>query len=260
MKIDKFEYKRIKEIILENFESSISFMIGGYYSTNFSNVRKDILKIAEKLDVEYGIDLVTFFKNYNNEIYKDSDFISSCAFVDCLLYWYDSEKGILGGYKLKDSETEFSKEEFVIKYKYGYCNYDLGKRYILQSYKSIEEYYEVTSKHFLYGLIESDWSLTSNKIDEIVKKCSITKKYSDNSYVIYIHLRYLYFLLDATYPDDIDNLKDNLGPIKYYIFDHLLEIYIGDKLHKISLQERDNIYNTLNIEYEFEKSIKTYNL
>ena len=151
-----FEYKTQSTKVLDLIED---FMIENEYLkgsfTNRFKVQdsdKDIHRLIDFLR-EKGCDFQIFFEDYKDQILKDQRFTSDGYFMDLFLYHFDDNVPI-GGNLLEDSEPD----EHVIKYKYGYYKYDLGKQYILQTYDTLEEYFFRTADDFIISM------LTGNEI------------------------------------------------------------------------------------------------
>lgn len=258
MNIDKFEYKAQKdkiisligELIDDDIIPGVSFNFG-YYKRNYDSIEEEYIKKTKELLSKNGIDLDKFFSQFKKQIYKDWQFTAVNAFYDSLLYYYDNKNGLLGGYKLSESEDK----EYFIKYSYGYFNYDMGKKFILQSFNNLEDYYKETAERFLKGMSDKKDIIPRDKLD----LCSITKKY-DNCYTIYVNLKYAYTFFDFSgpyknynYDRFIIEIKKDLGNTNYRIFDHILSIFIGCRNNKISLKEFDEIKDELNMRYEASK-------
>ena len=255
MKIDKFYYNRIKNIIFDTIEQLVDdddiengmFCGDNYYQKNYDDVENDIKKLKKELKKQ-GIDLFEFISKHEEQVFSDFGFEYNSAFVDSILYSYDNKKGILSGSKLEGSENQ----DFFMKYNYGFYTYDMGKKYILQSYASLDDYYKETSEKLFLGYLDRNITGDSNKISNL---CSITKKYTDG-YTIYIHLNSLY-LLNVLYNDDdnsydefISKFKSNISPIPHKMFDGIFEIYIKYRKNPISMNEFNDIQRELNIKHE----------
>jgi hypothetical protein len=269
MKIDRFSYKTGKELILDHIEDiddeiDNSSFNNGYYKRSYDDIKKNI-ELLEKILKEDGFNLREFFERYETQIFKDFDFTGHSAFMDTLLYWYDKDKGELAGMKL----TDCSEIEYVIKYQYGYFNYDMGRRYILQSYPTMEDYYNVTAHKLLIGILWPDYSstLTDDEFNldrgnaiKIAERCSIIKKHGEG-YGIFVHLKSLYLELSKTtksnikYKEFIINLKQDLSNIPFKIYDDILEIMIGYDKSKYELDSEE-----INKELEIVYQANLYNL
>lgn len=143
-----FMYDEIKNYISifkkTELENNQSFMNGAYYRADYET---DIKELNAYLIKSFNYNLDIFFDEYNKEIYSDDFFTQTCGFLDTLLYTYD-QKYPLGGFFL---EKNTGNDEVVIKYDYGYQNYDLGKKYLLQNFDTLEDFYfECASKFFTY--------------------------------------------------------------------------------------------------------------
>lgn len=261
MKIDKFEYKKGKDLILNTiYELSDMQKIDtgsfnlNYYKKNYNDLYKEIKLLIDELE-EQNFDLMFFIKAYENKIFKDFDFTAHSAFMDTLLYYYDKYKGILGGVKLIDSDEI----EYVFKYKYGYYNFDMGKKYILQSFNSIDNYYKVTANNFLLGLLSPGYESTSigifnkEQAANIIERCSIVKQYG-KGYTIYVHLQNLYMEIskkdNVSYDEFVRDILYEISPISHRIFDNMLEIYIGYRKNEIALKEFNEIKKKLELYYQ----------
>jgi len=263
MKVDKFEYNRIKNLIIDTVEdlNINTSWFTNYYVNDYDKVENDIELLIETLKEE-KVDLYSFMKKYEKEIFADYDFIQTNGFFDSLLYWYDKKKGILSGNLLIDSEEI----EYLIKYKYQYYNYDMGIKYILQSYDNLEDYYKDTAEKILIGLIDYCFPIESKKdIKYIVKSCSRIKKYSD-SYSVFINLEYLlssisrYGNTDMNYENFVSIIESNIATKSqnsgWKLFDKMLEIFIGHNKSKISLKELLEIEEEISLKQNTNK----YNL
>lgn len=256
MKVDKFEYKRVKRIIfdtMEELEDDNIIEKGSFEEGYFRNDLKDIIPQIDFLKLELkkkNIDLFEFIKEYEDKVFKDNEFVYDSALMDTILYTYDKNKGILQVNKLIDSQPE----EYFIKYQYEYYNYDMGRRFILQSFDSMEDYYETTAKHLLYGYISNNYGVG----EDVANDCSIIKKHG-NGYTIYVHIRLLLNELELksyTYDKFIDELESDMKPIPIKIQNGILEIFIGYKFHKISDEELEDITSELESKFQAHK----YNL
>jgi len=275
MKIDKFDYKKTKKIIFDTIDGLMSnnkitdgSFSNSYYVLAFEDIKREIDFLTNKLKSKHNIDLVDFFEKNKDKIYSDPEFTGHSAFVDTLLYSFDNKNGILYGIKLDDA----SEIEFLIKYKYGYYQYDMGRKYILQSYDSMEDYYKATAENIMIGLLAPDNNqtdismefglyLTVEQAESIIEKSSMVRKYN-NGYTVYIHLLSLYSELlrisddDVKYDDFINCIERDFHNIPKRLFDGMLEVYIGYKNNKISLQEFDEIKGELS----FSGDAYKYNL
>lgn len=257
MKIDKFDYKRGKRIIfstLDELEDESIIQKGSFEEGYFRNDLKDIQPQIDFFIMELkkkGVDLYGFIKENEDRVFKDTDFSYYGALMDVILYTYDNKKGILQNNKLIDSQPE----EYFIKYQYEYYRFDIGRRYILQSYDTMEDYYEDTAKKLLYGYISHTYGEDEEKV---ANECSVVKKYG-KGYTIYVHIALLLKELDLksyTYNKFIDELKSDLDPIPNKIQNGILEIFIGYQFHNISNEELKEITSDLEARFHSHK----YNL
>lgn len=253
MKIDKFSYKQGKEIIIDVIDKlgddkiipSSSFI--DMYNKKISEMEKDIEIIKNEL-LKKGINLFQFIGEHEASVFSDQDFCARDALMDTILYLYDNEKGILGGNKLIDSEEE----EYFIKYKYGYYNYEMGLRYLLQSFDSLDDYYKFTANTILYSYINSHFG--GDK--ELINDSSIIKEYT-KGYTVYCDLELLYSNIEIRthYDNFVEEINEDLKEISHVINNNILEIYIGYK-NKISSRELKKITDELNL----KSTAKKYNM
>lgn len=285
MKIDKFstklrnnEYNKQKEIIIGTIsdlqldDKITSGSFTNLYNSKYSDFKEDI-NLLEKELKKSGIDLFEFIKKYETEVFADRDF-SDDVFKDVLLYTYDNKKGILSGNDLIGSEES----EYVIKYKYGYHTYDMGKRYIFQSYDSLDDYFEATANNLLLGLVWSDYgaaSVSSNfemakeKAKEIVNNVSVMKKFG-NSYTIGVNLYALFAglclgsnIYNVRYPEFLSDFDADLGDISNIVKNDIMQIFVGNDQIELS----ENIIRKIKDfgfdyiqEYDIKVNTKKYNL
>lgn len=273
MKIENFEYNAQKRIIFDVIDelsdegdiSNNSFNQGGLYKEEFENIEQQI-EILENELKKQKVDLFGFIKKYETEVFKDYDFTDRNGFVDCVLYKYDKNKGILSGIELIDS----SEGEYFIKYSYGYHFYDMGKRFILQSFKNMMEYFNETAENLLIGLFSDEASNhVGNEVDVTIaqarkmrKKISIIKKY-ENGYIIYVNLflflNEIYKCNDKNhieYNTFVDMLEKDLVEITYKKINNILLISIGEEFPKISKEEFDTIKEKLSTQESLDFEIK----
>lgn len=151
---NEFDYDNLYDYIdsiLERYNiREIPYSQLGYdYSINIEINKETFIKI---LNEEYSnnLTLKEFLVENKNEVLS-SDIVSWCGAVDLILYYaYDESNDIeLGGFLLKETEPI----EMWYKYSYGFCDTYFGKLFILQSYQSIDKYYEDLSKYGIYSLI-----------------------------------------------------------------------------------------------------------
>jgi len=167
-----------------------------------------------------------------DEILEDPLFISANGFMDYLIYTYDNS------YPLSGNDCSDDGEEIEIKFDYGYHNYDLGKKYLVQNFGTLSNYFE---KYLTYKLEQLD----------INKDNYFIVKYDDDN----VFLFSVPFVQLAKNTDD--NIKDmnsfKIKNISVYIFGKLdfiknateLEKYIdyNDIIEKLELQASANKYN-----------------
>ena len=149
-----FEYKAqsVKVLnLIEDFMIENEYLKGSF--TNRFKVQdsdKDIHRLLDFLK-ENGVDFQVFFQDYKNEILKDDRFTGDGYFIDLFLYHFDDSVPI-GGNLLEDGTLD----EHVIKYQYGYYRYDLGKKFILQTYDTIEDYFFHTAQYYIVSILSGN--------------------------------------------------------------------------------------------------------
>ena len=127
-----YDYDYVYELISDFIDEkilSISFTsyfdeAGDYHVEQLKNYLKN-----------YNISLDIFMKENLEKILQDSLFTECCGFMDYLIYTYDKNFP-LSGQKCGDDLYELE-----IKYEYGYQNYDLGRKYLLQSFDTVADFF-----------------------------------------------------------------------------------------------------------------------
>lgn len=255
------DYDIIIDIIVNyvyNNKLDDSFSGGKYYR---SNVKKDIADFKEYLK-ERGIDCDEFFKLYKKKIFSDKFFIGTCGFLDALLYSYDKSNPIGGGYELISLENESSECEHIIKYNYNYHEYELGKNYILQSYKTLENFFFGCAEWYWKELFQSDNSVIYE--NEWIRKFDFEKNHKlfmmsiklSNGAISFINLNHMYDLVcnkNVNY-DTFTNLfltyaKASVYNIsegwcaKYFgtIDEKFIEDLVISKIEKLDPEKKNNI-------------------
>ena len=164
--------------------------------------------------------------------------------MDSLLYYYDKKEGILSGIKMSDQNVE----EFYFKYKYGYHTYDMGRRFLLQSYNDLNEYYEDTANKLIYSYLTAIWGCDKEEAD----KCYVIKKYG-NGYTIYAHLGIMQSFTNSSLDDFKNEIRKDFIDTKYKIIDDILQLFVGYNYHAVSQKELDEIVDKLELRYNVEK-------
>lgn len=245
LKQKDFSYKTISNKYLDIIDDFITDNnLKGCFYNNFreQNTDKQIHNLIDTIRSN-NLDFQVFFQDYKNQILDDTRFTSDGYFMDFFLYYFDS-KYTLGGQSLEDGEID----EHVVKYKYGWFKYNLGKEYILQSYKSLEEFFYETAKCFIFSMLvgneirnEFQLGLTglgNSDVLHIPDTCSIVKKEQGYTALI-IHLKLFFSLLDK-FKEDMDLLKlleEDLKKMQiYHYFDgDYLILFFGKNEGKIKL-------------------------
>lgn len=144
MKIKKFrelagsEYEFITRIIHKIIDKDITTTsFQNYFNHDFD---EDYAKLVKKL-VKKDIDIADFFDKFREQIYEDERYTSWCGFMDAVLYKFDKDFPLSGG-----EMATYVEYEFTIKYGYGYQNCDLGIKYLLQAFNTLEDFYKDAAK------------------------------------------------------------------------------------------------------------------
>jgi len=214
------EYEIISELIKDFHEDNglyDSFINTKYCQTGSF---KDISNLSDFL-TDKGYNLDKFMKEYKSEIYSDDFFLYNCGFMDLLLYSYD-KKNPLSGMLL----NQHAPDEHAIQYSYGYQYMELGKKYILQSYDSLSDFYYETAKSAIdfYDLNEEvseaiqfkDFSILMT-FDKLPSDLTIQNNFKPHHiYNKYDNVNILLFgdgvkkIIDFYQIEGIDELIDNL--------------------------------------------------
>lgn len=251
------EYDKIVELIKEFIETDWKytkhFMNNAYYKENYE---ADIRNLKNYLS-NNDIDLDYFMQKYKNKIYQDEFFNSTSGFLDTLLYIYDNKFPLSGG-ELQDYGGG---DEYLIKYFYGYDKYDLGRKYLLQKYKNIDDFYYDCANMFLNPYNIENYVL-SDIFDNVEKyKDSFSKIIKkDEGYFILIDLKIFFSYNDFT----VDELKENFNEHirHWYRFDYrfitnkILLIGFGVSLNDINIHDYDKDIE----EIEIKNTINKYNV
>ena len=150
-------------------KDTYSFRSSYYFKKNYKSHIENLDKFLKK---KLGYSLDQFMRDFKKEIYNDDFFTTRCGFLDTLLYTYD-QKYILSGSILEDYGAG---DEFVIKYNYGYNNFELGKKYLLQNYNSLEDFYFYCAQKFVVTYIEESTkylNTRNDRINDIDKTCHL---------------------------------------------------------------------------------------
>lgn len=107
-----------------------------------------------KSDLEIYIKKNLTFKNYEDN-FNDID-----GSVDYFMYRMLGDDVEIGGYNLKENQDEYDN---VIRYEYGYQDYEYGRLWILQSYKSIDEFVNHTYEVYMKSIENGDEIINGSK-------------------------------------------------------------------------------------------------
>lgn len=272
MKVSKFDYISKRNKVIEVINdlmyddetiSSNSFSAGGY-KKRFLEYKEDIKKIEKELKKRYNIDLYDFIHEYEDEVFSDHLFTQQNALYDTLLYSYNKNKGILYGIKLSETDAV----EHLIKYRYSYHNYDMGKRYLLQSYGSMKKYFYEAANNLLEALIVPEYddgdvaylfnsNITKEKVNKNKDKCSIIK-HDDNGSTIFISIKLLLNLIfdKSVSISEFEKAVDldlNHQEIEHEFKDDILIAYFGNPSKNYNFDE-------IKKELEFKFDVNNYNV
>lgn len=263
----KFTYKEQSKKILDIIGDFIEDNgLKGSFTNHFKdkNTNKEINELLKILRTN-NCDFQVFYQDYKEEILKDHGFIGDGYFLDLLLYKFE-DKYTIGGLSLDESELD----EHVIKYKYGYYKYDLGKKYILQSYPTLEDYFYQTAKCFISSMLVGNE--IRNKLQRGLKimnnsdALKITETSSieqeENGYsALIINMNIFMKMLYPFIEDDVDILDlffDDLKKMNIYNYfeknKKYLVLFFGSNYGKIELPE-DKLE-----ELELKYSVIEYNI
>ena len=163
----KEKYEAIRDYLVKVVDNINESSFQYYYNNDFN---KDYEKVIAKLEKK-GIDINQFFKEFRTEIYKDFEMTAYCGLMDAILYKFDNNYWLSGLPMNRDADGEAG-----IKYKYGYHSCDLGRKYLLQSYDTFEEFYEEAAPQFAEDLatnekhvLEPNYAITT----DIDKTCQL---------------------------------------------------------------------------------------
>lgn len=210
----KYDYHEVRNIINHyiNKYNSRSFMSGDYYKQNYNQDIQNFKKYMLAVNIDFDI----YMKEYHTEIFNDDDYINCCGFMDALLYSYNNQHP-LSGNLLIEREDESSECEHITKYYYGYQDYDLGLKYILQSYATLNDFYFACAEHFCKAVFtsESAYLTHCNIKEEDFKQFSKTVRFKNCSVCI-IDLKILHeFVIDeysTIYEKFIENFEMLVKP------------------------------------------------
>jgi hypothetical protein len=245
-KYDNFNYENTRNIIIdviENLKHDDVVYDGsfnsGFYKYSNDEVKKEINIIVNELK-KYNINLFNFIKEHENEVFTDHNFIDNSAIYDAILYEYDKNKAVLAGYEIDQLELD----EFFIKYSYDYYKYDIGKKYLLQTYKNLDEYFRYTAEVMVPSLLEylQYYGEFDGEKASIVKKCG-------NGYTTFVNMKYMKEKRKEF--SDLYSWK-----LPHRIKDDIMQIYVGNDSCKISKKEYDDIKN----KFDMINNIKKFNL
>lgn len=249
MKVDKFDYKRYKDIVVDiiwKLMGTDRIYAGsfnnGFYFKSLKDANEQLKIITDTLK-NFGVDLFDFIKKFEKEVFSDHSFTQSCAMMDYILYTYDKNKAELSGFKLKHSDLN----EYYYKYSYGYYKYDMGKKYLMQSYDNLDDYFKDTAHKIIPSM------LYDHRIDESKLKDTFVVKKHKNGYIAYCNLELLKNIFKGDFNlfiEDIESMEKMSKNSYLIINDNLLRIFINCEKEKISKSEHDEIIDELDIKYK----------
>jgi len=263
-----FSYKELSNKylnIIYNFieDNTLKGSFFNHFKSSIEDTYIQIHRLIEEIR-KNNLDFQIFFQDYKNQILNDQKFYNDGYFMDFFLYYFD-EKYPLCAILLKDND----KDEHVIKYEYGWYKYDLGKEYILQSYKSLEDYFNETAECFISSILisseirsEFQNSLTNignSDVLHIPDMCSVIKKENGFTALI-IHLKLFFSLLERYKNSNDINFLELLEKdlkkmnIYYYFENEYLILFFGKNEGKIKIPKKET--EKLDMKYNANK----YNL
>jgi len=175
-----------------------------HFKTDTNELDQYLNKLLDEL-LEEGFNFENFYREYREKILKDFNFTMHGFFMDYVLYHFDKDYP-LGGNTLDDGEPD----EKLIKYYYGYYKYDLGEKFILQSYPDMEDFYYDVAKNFIYDLSTGDsirssfrsiTTIPPKEAKKIQSICSETKKYDTYS-VVFLNTNFFYKMIEFFIDDN----------------------------------------------------------
>ena len=122
----------------------------------------------------------------------------------------------------------------IFKYNYGYQNYDLGRKYILQTYKNLGDYFYDAAKTYISSALSGDMSslsydvsnLTNDEAKNIEKEVTFVKKV-DNFSILVINVKVLVEKLNIKNIEVFfEDLKNDLKNKSFWIEDNSYVISI----------------------------------
>jgi hypothetical protein len=233
-----------------------------YFYANNSDDANSYLNILKKELQKKKINLFKFISQYEDRVFNDDDFISKNGFMDFILYTYDDTKGILSGDKLIDRDVD----TYYYKYTYGFHNYYMGQKYILQSFNSLDEYFKKVSETIIMSCLYAMFGF--NDIEEhkkLIKPYIIVKKHQ-KGYVVYADLQLIYSEITKSFNLSAMSVLYENYEIFIKIFREDLNDYIILKNEILaffvnlpkSLNNKE--FNEINKHFEFIHDVKKYNL
>lgn len=184
------------------------FLSGGFVEHNLEEDVKEFKKYMKDHDFDFDI----FMKRYKTKIFSDNFFTHNCGLMDEFLYYYDN-KFPLSGSLVTDHEGTDLADELLIKYNYDYQDLDLGKKFILQSYNTLEDFYFACAESYCIsiflgqGNFQHDLNWRNNTNENIDTKYDLEVfskpvRYKNCS-ISFIDLEKLYeFVIDGNMPYD----------------------------------------------------------
>lgn len=231
---------------LEKFNNLISLLNDEYYS--FSRIvssNRIIIELSPFIE-QSGLTWEEITKNKSLIFDNIDKYCNINGGVDYLLYLLN-DKYILGGFtdNLKNDIPELS-----VKYHYGYHLNNYGRKYLLQCFKSIEDYYDCILQNLIFMLdnfdyfdeennfsnyfhslpnnetidimkkIDGDWYLNVNKFYDIylghIKKTVDSKRGEDHQHKVF---NILYNIVSSFFKRDesveVENIDDTLIKISF---------------------------------------------
>lgn len=224
-------YDKFKDLI-GTFMENADIKTGSFDDNRYfkENGEKDIKQLKDFFRV-FGYNLDELMRKYKQEIMKDDFFVANCGFLDYLLYTYDKTYELGGGFgRNEPSDT-------VVRYFYGYQNYNLGKIFIKQQFGTFQKFYRECAEVLPYYLFTYQ-QIGNGGIENYDKNSTVLDKGS--FFVSFIHLKGMNWQAEfMSYEAFINEIKDNVKDINYKIVNDNLLAGFGENINldKVSQKE-----------------------
>jgi len=255
-KFNSFNYIIIKDIIIDKIDELTEDGIIPKSSFDYSFYRLNLQDANSYLDIlqkelqKKQINLFKFISQYEDLVFDDDDFTYKNGFMDFILYTYDNTKGLLSGEKLINREID----TYYYKYTYGFHNYEMGKKYILQSFSSLDEYFKKVSETIIQSFLDTGFGFD---VSSLIEDYMIIKKHN-NGYVVYGDLLSIFAKINTKFTLlNYDDFEDNFRELKKYSFirDHILVFFVN-----CSVKKDNSEFEEVKDKFELIRNVNKYNL